>query len=169
MKKSILFLFFGVIFTTLSMAQSKDVSLKIGSCYFINCKRTIAFGDYSVMTVTGDDKTGRKVNFDIYAPNGKLDVSLKNGVFSGVNKKYYAINQITNGFSIVDSRNNRIVLKIVSVENKREKRYDMHVWADFYLPNGGRFQCTPDECNVPFMQMMKGATFANALTAIQLN
>jgi len=70
---------------------------------------------------------------------------------------------------VVDTRNDRIVLKIFSVENKAMKRNDLHVWADFFLPDGNRFQCTPEECTVPMMQMMKGATFKNNETAIQLH
>ena len=167
--KPILLLAFGVMLTTIAAAQNSDVSLKIGGSYFINCKRTIAFGEQSVMSVSGDDKTGRKVNFDIFSPSGTLDASLKDGSFSGAKAKFYAINRFDNGFTVVDTRNDRIVLKIVSVENKAQKRNDLHVWADFFLPNGERFQCTPEECNVPMMQMMKGATFSNNETAIQLN
>lgn len=159
----------GTMMAATTTAQSSDISLKIGGSYFINCKRTIAFGEQAVMTVSGDDKTGRKVNFDIFSPSGTLDASLRDGNFSGAKARFYAVSRFADGFTVVDTRNDRTVLKIVSVENKAMKRNDLHVWADFFLPNGERFQCTPEECNVPMMQMMKGATFKNNETAIQLN
>lgn len=149
--------------------NSKDVSLKIGGCYFLNCERTIAFGEQAVMTVNGDDKTGRMVNFDLFAPNGALEASLKNGQFTGPKAKSYKITAFPDGFTITDTRNGRVVLKIVSMKNASQARYDLHVWADFYLPNGGRFLCSPEESNVPLLQMMQGSTFKNVGTAIQLN
>lgn len=155
--------------TSLSAQNQKDVCLKIGGSYFINCKRTIAFGEQAVMTVSGDDKSGRKVNFDIFSPQGVLDASLKDGKFSGTNANAYSIKNIGEGFTVTDTRSNRMVLKVMNVENKPQKRNELHVWADFFLPDGNRFQCTPEECNVPMMQMMKGATFSNNETAIQLN
>lgn len=121
------------------------------------------------MTVSGNDNTGRMVNFDIFSPSGTLDASLKDGNFNGAKAGFYTVNRFDDGFTVVDSRNDRTVLKVVSVENKAMKRNDLHVWADFFLPNGERFQCTPEECNVPMLQLMKGSTFKNIETAIQLN
>jgi len=169
--KTSLFLLSGtmILATSVAAQNQKDVCLKIGGSYFINCKRTITFGEQAVMTVSGDDKSGRMVNFDIFSPQGILDASLKDGKFSGTNASAYSIKNIGEGFTITDARSNRIVLKVITVENKAQKRNELHVWADFFLPDGNRFQCTPEECNVPMMQMMKGATFANSETAIQLN
>jgi hypothetical protein len=73
------------------------------------------------------------------------------------------------GFTITDSRSERIVLMVKKVENKTEKRTELHVWADFFLPDGNRFQCSPDECNLPMLQMMTGSTFSGVGTAIQLD
>lgn len=158
-----------ILTTGLAAQNEKDVCLKIGGSYFINCKRTIAFGDQAVMSVSGDDKSGRKVNFDIFSPRGVLDASLKDGRFSGPQANAYAIKSTGEGFTITDTRSDRIVLMIKNVENKTRNRNELHVWADFFLPNGNRFQCTPEECNVPMLQMMKGATFERNETAIQLN
>jgi hypothetical protein len=158
-----------VLTTNLAAQSPKDVCLKIGGSYFINCKRTIAFGEQAVMTVSGGDKSGRMVNFDIFSPQGMLDASLKDGKFSGANANAYAIKNIGEGFTITDTRSNRIVLKVLNVGNTTEKRNELHVWADFFLPGGGRFQCTPEESNVPVLQMMPGSTFENMETAIQLN
>jgi len=72
-----------IVMAQATAQNSMDVSLKIGGCYFINCERTIAFGEQAVMTVSGNDKTGRMVNFDLFAPNGALEASLKEGQFSG--------------------------------------------------------------------------------------
>lgn len=151
-----------------STAQKPDVCLKIGGNYFINCARTIAFGDYSILSVSGDEKTGRMVNFEIYSAKGTLDATLKEGKFSGKNADSYSLKSLGDGFVISDSRTNRPVLKIQNVENKALKRMEMNVWADFFLPNGGRFECTPQTSNVPMLEMMKGATFKNNGTAIQL-
>lgn len=97
--KSSLFLAFGAILSMTAAAQNNDVSLKIGGSYFINCKRAIAFGEQSVMSVSGDDKTGRKVDFDIFSPSGTLDASLKDGNFSGAKAKFYAVNRFNDGFT----------------------------------------------------------------------
>jgi hypothetical protein len=161
--------FLAFIFIAVTAAAQKDVSLKMGGSYFINCQRTIAFGEQAVITISGDDITGRKVNFDIFSANGTLDASLEEGQFTGRNANFYELRRFPEGFTITDARNGRIVLKIVSVENREQKRQDLHVWADFFLPDGGRFQCTPDESNVPMLQMMKGSTFKNVGTAVQLN
>jgi hypothetical protein len=146
-----------------------DVCLKIGGSYFINCKRTIAFGEYSILTVSGNDSTGRMVNFDIYSSSGTLDASLKDGNFSGTNDDSYTVAHIQDGFAVSDKRNSRLVLKVVNVFNKEENRSEMQVWGDFFLPNGGRFICTPETSNVPMLEMMKGNTFQGAGTGIQLD
>ena len=86
-----LLLFAGTLLLGTSLSAQKDVCLKIGGSYFINCKRTIAFGEQSIMSVSGDDKTGRNVNFDIFSPQGILDASLKDGKFTGTNANYYSI------------------------------------------------------------------------------
>ena len=169
MAKSLLLLTTILFLASSNLTAQKDVSLKIGGSYFINCKRTIAFGEQSVMTVSGDDKDGRKVNFDIFSPEGILEASLNEGKFLGVKADNYVFKTIEDGFTITDLERHRIVLKIIRVENKVAKRIDMHVYADMYLPDGSRFQCTPDDCNVPMMKMMKGATFESNGTAIQLN
>lgn len=172
MKNSIklsLLLAFNVLFIATTFAQNNKVSLKIGGSYFINCKRTIVFGEQSIMNIVDDDQTGKKINFDIFSPSGTLDASLSNGSFTGINAKFYVINKIDQGFIINDIRNNRMVLKVMNIKNKEENRNDLHIWADFFLPNGKRFQCTPEESNVAIMQMMTGATFENNLTAIQLH
>jgi hypothetical protein len=150
-------------------AQEQDLSLKMGGVYFINSERTVAFGDYAVMTISGDDKTGRKVDFDIFSPEGTLDASLRNGTFSGRQAHFYAVARSEGGFVVLDTRNDRVVLKVISVKNEAKQRNDLHVWADFFLPNGERFQCTPEDSNVPMMKMMKGSTFRNVGTGIQLN
>jgi hypothetical protein len=152
-----------------SAQAQKDVSLKIGGNYFINCKRTIVLGDYTILSVSGDDESGRMVNFSIYGPDGRLDARLHEGSFEGPRAEYYKIQTAPNGFQIVDTRVDRIVLKILRVENPQYKRTDMHVWAEFFLPNGQLFQCSPEESNVPMLQMIKGSTFSNNDTAIQLN
>jgi hypothetical protein len=56
----------------------------------------------------------------------------------------------------------------MNIKNDSEKRSELHIWADFFLPDGGRFQCTPEESNVPMLNMLRGATFKNNETAIQL-
>ena len=119
--------------------------------------------------MSGNDKTGRMVNFDLYGADGTLQASLLNGNFSGKQADDYHVQRFEEGFFIKNTVENRIVLKIQSVENKEEKRTEMHVWADFYLPNGGVFQCTPEESNVPLLEMIKGTTMKNAGTGVQLN
>jgi hypothetical protein len=150
------------------LTAQKDVCLKIGGSYFINCKRTIAFGEQAIMSVSGDDQTGRNVNFDIFSSKGILDAALKDGKFTGTNANYYSIVILGEGFTITDLRSNRIALKVMNIKNDSEKRSELHIWADFFLPDGGRFQCTPEESNVPMLNMLRGATFKNNETAIQL-
>lgn len=164
----VLFFTTTVFLTSTVALVAQDVSLKIGGCYFINCERTIAFGEQSIMSVSGDDKSGRKVNFDIYSADGVLEASLFDGNFTGIRAADYAIVRFEDGFYIQDSKNQHIVLKIQNVQNTSEKRLDLHVWADLFLPGGNRFQCTPEESNVAMLGMMKGSTFKNNKTAIQL-
>jgi hypothetical protein len=166
-KTSLLFALVAIVQTT-SFAQNNDISLKIGGNYFINCERTIVYGDHSILNIVGDDQTGRRVNFDIFSSLGTLDASLADGSFSGPNAKYYTANRFEDGFDVIDSRDGRVVLKILSVDNIKMNRNDLHVWADFYLPDRSRFQCTPDKSNVPTLQMMSGTTFKNNKVAIQL-
>lgn len=165
--KTGLFLLLGAIVSATTLS-GQDVCLKIGGSYFINCKRTIAFGEQAIMTVSHDDKNGSMVNFDIFSPEGVLDASLKAGKFSGTKANAYAVKNLGEGFTVTDTRTNRIVLKVVGVKNEDQKRNELHVWGDFFLPDGGRFQCTPEESNVPMLNMMRGAIFKNNETAIQL-
>ena len=169
--KMTIFALLGLTFlaTSLTAQEQKDVRLKIGGSYFINCKRTVVFGEQAIMTVSGDDKSGRKVNFDIFSPKGVLDASLKDGDFSGTNVKAYAVKRDEEILTITDTRSNRIVLMVKNVENKAEKQNELHIWADFFLPDGNRFQCTPEASNLPMLEMIKGATFKDSDTAIQLN
>lgn len=170
MKKLYVILFCAFAGLSGLFAQGKaDIVLKMGSNYYINCKQSIAFGDYSILSVSGDAQNGRMIFFDIYNPQGGLDASFRDGTFTGAAASYFQIQQIPDGFYILDSRSQHIPLKIVNVYNAAKSRKELHVWADFFLPNGGRFQCTPDQSNVPYLQMMQGSTFANNQTAIRLN
>jgi hypothetical protein len=157
------------IFVADTLSAQNDICLKIGGNYYINCKRTIAFGNQSIFSITGNDSTGRDVSFDLFSATGTLDASFKNGQLSGPNVRFYELKNTGDILTISDLLNKRFILKIVYTEDNPEKRKEFHVWADFYLPNGERFQCTPDETNVPMLNMMKGATFKNSYTAIQLN
>ena len=167
MKKFIIFSL--LFFVNISLFAQKDLSLKIGGSYYINCQKTIVFGNQPIMSMTGDDVKGRKISFDVYSPEGILDASLNEGKFTGPRADAYSIVSIPDGFYIEDTRNQRIALKIVRVENKKEERFDFHVWGDFFLPNGERFQCSPEDSNHSLLQMLKGATFARNRVAIQLN
>jgi hypothetical protein len=162
-----LFLLAGIIVSATTLS-GQDVCLKIGGSYFINCKRTIAFGEQAIMTVSLDDKNRRMVNFDIFSQEGVLDASLKDGKFSGRQANAYVVENIGEGFAVTDTRSKRVVLKVMGVKNEDQKRNELHVWGDFFLPDGGRFQCTPEESNVPMLNMVRGATFKNNETAIQL-
>lgn len=120
------------------------------------------------MTVSGNDSTGRMVNFEIYAPSGVLEASLKEGKFTGSQAASFEAKSIKDGFTVTDTRNSRVVLKVVSIYSDENKRDEMNVWGDFFLPNGGRFMFTPETSNLPMLDMMKGSTFRNVGTAIQI-
>jgi hypothetical protein len=159
-----------MLLTTASffLQTESPICIKMGGSYFINCARTIVFGDQDIMTMEGDDIKGRKIHFDLFSAKGKLEATLQGGVFSGSNAHQYAVKALEDGFMIFDKRSDRVVLVTKNVNNAADDRKEVHIWADFYLPDGNRFQCTPDESNVPVLNMLRGATFTNSEIAISL-
>jgi hypothetical protein len=162
---------FTLLFTLVSIRsiQAQDICLKIGANYFINCKSVLTIRGHPVLQMTGDDNTGRKVMFAIYASNGKLDATLADGKFSGTHAKHFQIQQDPNGFTIFDDRDKRMILKCEGHYNESKKRKESHIWAQLYLPDGSMFQCTPETSNVPMLEMMKGSTFSNSGSAITID
>ena len=171
MKKQKLFFLmaFGLLFTLSAFAQKQEYALKIGGSFFIKCQRTIVYKGIDIMTLTDIENKGAKVNFDIYAPTGWLDASVKAGKLAGDGASYFAVVTSAEEFSVTDKRDGRIVCIVKKKWNLNQERWDLLVWADLYLPDGNRFQCIPEESNVPILNMTKGATFLNNMTAIQLD
>jgi len=153
---------------SLASGQQDAFALKMCGSYYINCPRTIVFGEHSILNIVGDDLRGRKVSFDIYSPAGVLEATLQEGRFSGPGEINYTVHLFEEGFDVLDVRDRRVILRIIRQDNPPQNRVDLLVWADLYLPDGNRFQCSPDDCNVPMLSMMKGVTFSNVNTAIQL-
>lgn len=146
-----------------------ELCLKIGGSYYINCKNTIVFSGQPILSMTGDDVSGRMVSFELFSPSGKHEATLRDGKFRGSNPDVYVVMPEDEGFTIIDTRSRRVALRVAGVENRSANRSELHIWADLYLPDGNRFQCTPDETNIPFLNMLKGATFKNSDTAIRLD
>jgi hypothetical protein len=153
---------------SVTFGQQDDFALKICGSYYVKCARTIVFGEHSILNIVGDDLRGRKVSFDIYSPNGILEATLQDGRFSGPGEINFTVHLFDEGFDVLDIRDRRVILRIIRQDNPSQSRVDLLVWADLYLPDGNRFQCSPEDCNVPMLSMMKGVTFSNVNTAIQL-
>jgi hypothetical protein len=152
---------------TAQQQSSKSICLKMAGSYFIDCKRTIAFGDYSLMNITGTEATGKMVSFEILDARGNLAASLKNGQFTGPGASQYEVYREADSFMIAKKGSKEFILRVKTVHNKSENRNELHIWANFYLPDGNQFQCTPDESNLSTLEMMKGSSFVNNGTAIQ--
>jgi hypothetical protein len=158
-----------IAFVSMSQAKGQDICLKIGNNYFINCKSVLTVQGHSVLNMTGNDSTGRKVSFEMYTSSGKLDARLENGIFTGTQAQHYKIEQDPKGFHIYDDRDNRVLLKAEGHYNDKAQRKEVHIWAQLYLPNGSVFECTPETSNVPTLQMMSGNVFRNSGSAVTID
>lgn len=152
-----------------TLAQKDPCALKIGGNFYINCEHTILYQGQDIMTVTELDDKGSKVNFDIFSPAGLLEARVRAGKLTEGSAANFAIVSSAEAFTLVDKRDGRTVCHVEKKFNLTHERCDLLVWADLYLPDGNRFQCTPETTNVPFLNFMQGATFRNVQTAIQLN
>lgn len=157
------------ILASAAQAQQGPCALKIGGNFYINCQHTILYQGQDVMTVTELDGKGSKVNFDIFSPAGVLEAKVRAGKLAEGSAANFAIVSSADAFTLVDKRDGRKVCHVEKKFNLNEERCDLFVWADLYLPDGNRFQCTPETTNVPFLNFMQGATFQNVQTAIQLD
>lgn len=169
MKKKNLLLAFLLFAALTVMAQQAPCALKIGGNFYINCEHTILYQGQDIMTVTELDDKGSKVNFDIFSPAGVLEARVRAGKLTEGSAANFAIVSSADTFTLVDKRDGRTVCHVEKKFNLQQERCDLLVWADLYLPDGNRFQCTPETTNVPFLNFMQGGTFQNVQTAIKLN
>ncbi len=169
-KLKLLFLLaFGLLFTLSAFAQKQEYALKIGGSFFIKCQRTIVYRGVDIMTLTDIENKGSRVNFDIYGSTGWLEASVSAGKLTGNGASYFAVISSQDEFTVTDRRDGRTVCIVKKKWNLQQERWDLLVWADLYLPDGGRFQCTPDTSNVPILNMTMGSTYTNMGTAIRLD
>lgn len=168
MIKLINFLTFFSAFAFTTQAQQGPCALKLGGNFYINCQHTIVYQGQDIMTVTELADRGSKVNFDIFSPAGVLEAKVRAGKLTE-GAANFAIVSSADTFSLVDKRDGRKVCHVEKKFNLHQERCDLLVWADLYLPDGNRFQCTPETTNVPFLNFMQGGTFQNMHTAIKLN
>ena len=152
-----------------AQAQQGPCALKIGGNFYINCQHTILYKGQDIMTVTELADKGSKVNFDVFSPAGTLEAKVRAGKLTEGSASNFAIVSSARAFTLVDKRDGRKVCHVEKKFNQKQERCDLLVWADLYLPDGNRFQCTPETTNVPFLNFMQGATFQNVQTAIKLD
>lgn len=169
MKPFLVLLLIGSLAPGRTLAQQESFALKICGSYFIRCERTIVLGDHSVLNIVRDDRQGWKVSMDIFGPGGVPEATLRDGRFSGPGANHYTVQLFEEGFDVLDLRDTRVLLRVKREDNPEKKRVDLLVWADLYLPDGKRFQCSPDDCNMPTIRMMKGNTFQGGKAAIILH
>ncbi len=146
----------------------KDIVLKIGGNYYTNNKKTIVYREFAILSISGNDSLGRNVNFEILNSQGKVEARMLNGEFTGGKGAAYALMNNEQGFAVKETNTGRPVLMVKYQWNEEKKRKEQNVWADFYLPDGKKFICTPETTNLDFMQYMKGAEFEGNDVAIHI-
>lgn len=169
--KNLFFLFFVILFTNTNIyGQSNTIcAIKIGSNYYINCKRIITFSDQTILTLTNSNDNSIEINFDIFSINGKKEATVKDGKLTEGNKELYTIKSSEKEYAFIEKSTNRIICLVKKHFDPTNKRFELHVWTDMYMPNGFYFQCTPETTNVPILNYIQGSTFSNSDSAITLN
>lgn len=164
-------LFFIILYATINVCgQSNAIyAVKIGSNYYINCKRIITFSDQTILTITNSKDNSIKINFDIFSIDGKKEATVKEGKLTEGNKELYTIKSSEKEYAFIEKSTNRIICLVKKTFDSKNKRFELQVWTDMYMPNGFYFQCTPETTNVPFLNYIQGSTFSNTDSAITLN
>lgn len=159
-----------IVMITNSYGQTDNVcAVKIGKNYYINCKKIISFQNQPVLTITNSQDNSIKINFDVFSTSGTKVATVKEGKLAEGNKDLYIIKLTEKEFSFIEKSTNRIICFVKKTYDQQNKRCELQVSADMYMPSGFYFQCTPETTNVPFLNNMQGATFANSDSAISLN
>ena len=170
MKKLTLLILIFLTGTLKSNGQTETVcAVKIGSNYYINCQQIITFKNQPVLTITNSTDNSIKINFDVFSTSGKKVATVKEGKLIEGNKDLYIIKSTDKEFSFIEKSTNRIICFVKKTNDTKNKRCELQVSADMYMPSGFYFQCTPETTNVPSLNYMTGSTFDNMGAAITLN
>jgi len=156
-------------FTTTNAQYKQDITIKLGGAWYINCQHLVRFGEQDVINISLGATGEILPAIDIFSESGIKTASVSNGKLNTGNKADYSITSSEKEFTLSEKATKRVICYVKKIQNKEKNREELHVWLDLYMPDGFYFQCTPDETNVPFLQGMKGATFKNNRTAVQLN
>ena len=155
--------------TLKSLGQTDSIcAVKIGSNYYINCKKIISFAGQSVLTIDNSSDPLIKINFDVFSEDGIKIAAVKGGKLTIGEKSAYKIKSTETEFSFIEKTTNRIICFVKRVYDEKNRRCELQVFADMFMPSGFYFQCTPETTNVEFLNWMQGSTFTNAASAIDL-
>lgn len=153
-----------------SYAQiDSSCAVKVGSNYYINCKRIISFQGQAVFTIKDVSSNSIHINFDVFSNKGAKLATVQDGKLVEGDNEDYAIKSTDNEFSFIEKRTNRIICYVRKINDEKNKRCELHVSADMYMPSGFYFQCTPETTNVDYLNKIKGSTFKNSLSVFQFN
>lgn len=150
------------------LAQADSVcAVKIGGSFYINCKSIITFQKTNVLSVSGKAENTIPVNFSIFNSTGQQIGEVSEGSLKAGSQDDFSLKVTANEFTLIEKASSRIICHVKKVPGGT--RCELWVWVDMYLPNGTYLQCTPESSEHPTLQMVKGATFKNSLSAIHLN
>lgn len=164
----IVLIFLAGIFRSYGQADS-ICAVKIGSNYYINCKRIISFQKQPVFTIENSLTKSININFDVFSENGKKVATVKHGKLVLGTIGVYKIISTENEFSLIEKATNRIICFVKKIYVEKNMRCELHVSVDMYMPSGFYFQCTPEITNVEYLNNIQGSTFANSLSVFEFN
>ncbi len=165
------FLSFILIFCFIGLygQQKKEMAVKIGGNYYINCKHLIKMNGEDLVNVNASitDKMG--VFLHVYNETGNLILEVKDGKVEMNSGNLFSVTNTPKEFLCIEKKTGKKVCYIKKQPDKTHSGEVYAVWADIMTPKGYSFQCTPETTNIPALQYMTGSTFDGAETAITLN
>ena len=164
---SVLVLFI-ISHSAISQSDS-SITLKMGNNYFTDCEKTVVFKGQEIFDIDKSIDSKINISFIIYDENGVQLAEVKSGKMISGKSENYTLSNSAEKFSLVEKSTGRIISFVKRVYNDKEKRYEYHVSADLFLPDGYAFQCTPESSNIPMLNMMQGSNFIGSGTAITID
>lgn len=134
----------------------KNVKVKVGGNYFVNCESLISYRDKPLFTLKRRDSDGRLgIDFDVYDKQGKKVATIRRGNVVEGDTSAYDIEHGADCHKVTEKTTGRVIVQV----DKKPPSVDIAVSVNMYLPNGFLLEATPDTINIGSLKIV-GNTYS---------
>jgi len=144
-----------------------ECAVKLGGSRYVNCENMIVFKSKTVLTIDNWDDKLISINYNIYSPSGVTLAIIEKGKIKQGNPDLFQLIYDNSEYLLIKKSSQKVICHVKKEMEDGKCEYLM--WGNLHMPDGFLFQFTPEQTNVPFLNMLKGSTFKNSHDAIILN